>query len=93
MDAHTTDRYWRGFAVGGIVFLAIGMLWLGLGQPRPAHAQVPDSGAQRMQMIREQQFTNQKLDVVIKLLTDIRDQSAEKQDEKRDSGKAKSIQP
>lgn len=93
MDARTTDRFWRGFAVGGITFLAVGILWFGSAQIRPAFAQVPDSGAQRMQMIREQQFTNQKLDVVIKLLTDIRDQSAEKQDEKRDSGKAKSKQP
>ena len=89
MDAHTTDRFWRGFVVGGIVFLAIGMLWLGLGQPRPAYAQVPDSGAQRMQMIREQQTTNQKLDAIVKLLTEIRDQGADKSDEKKDAGKGK----
>lgn len=89
MDARTTDRYWRGFAVGGIAFLAIGVLWLGLGQPQPAYAQVPDSGAQRMQMIHEQQLTNQKLDTIVKLLTDIRDQGAEKSGEKKDAGKKK----
>jgi hypothetical protein len=87
MDARMSDRFWRGFVVGGIAFLAIGMLWLGTGQPRTALAQVPDSGAQRLQMIHEQQLTNQKLDIVVKLLTDIRDQGADKTGEKKDASK------
>lgn|GEM_PF-6936033 len=42
----------------------------------PALAQLPDSGAQRVRMIGELQGVNAKLDAVIKLLTQIKDQKA-----------------
>jgi hypothetical protein len=42
-------------------------LWTG-GPLQPAHAQIPDAGAQRLAMIDELRSTNRKLDQLIQLL-------------------------
>ena len=43
--------------------------------PQPALAQVPDSGAQRNEMIAQQRVTNDKLTEIAGLLREIRDRS------------------
>ncbi len=70
------QRLWPGFVLG-LACAAVGMLvWVGLVDPRPAYAQVPDSGKQRQIMIAELQTANKQLGQVVKLLTEIRNQDA-----------------
>jgi len=69
------------WAVTGLAVLALGAAWMGLA-PRPALAQVPDSGAQRDRMIAELKAMNGKLDTMIKLLAELRDQGAKEKQEK-----------
>jgi len=61
----------------GAVGLFVGV-WLLAVRPAPATAQIPDSGRQRVEMIRELREINQQLKEVTKLLKDIRDQGREK---------------
>lgn len=56
---------------------AVGLLEL-VRTPTPAVAQIPDSGYQRQQMIRELQAINAKLDKMTRLLAEIRDLQARK---------------
>ena len=49
------------------------VLWRGVSAPPAAYAQVPDSGAQRNELIKQQRVTNQKLAQIVQLLTEIRD--------------------
>lgn len=65
--------FWRGFLAGLATLVLAGLLWHAAGQPPPVYAQIPDSGAQRNQMIKEQAVTNQKLTQIIELLREIRD--------------------
>jgi hypothetical protein len=53
-----------------IVLQSLTLLGQWTGSPRiaPASAQIPDPGAQRLQMVDEQKATNQKLDRLINLL-------------------------
>lgn len=53
-----------------------------IARPPAALAQIPDAGAQRIQMLREQQTTNQKLTEVVALLREIRDLQAGSSDAK-----------
>ncbi len=74
-----------GLAAGVLVLTGL-LLGQGALTPRPAVAQIPDSGAQFQQMIAELKDANRKLDSVVGLLKEIRDASAgEKKDQ---SGKA-----
>jgi type II secretory pathway component PulM len=73
----------HGFLLGGAAFLLLGLLWQGISAPPPAHAQVPDSGAQRQRMIKEMVTTNEKLTEVVNLLKQIRDQTAGDSDSKQ----------
>ena len=68
-----------GWVVVALATLAIATAWTGL-TPRPAYAQVPDSGAQREKMIVELKAMNAKLDAAVKLLTELRDQGKSKKD-------------
>jgi hypothetical protein len=72
MNTHSRRSWWTGFALGGLAMLVAGVLWSAA--PRPAYAQVPDSGAQRFEMIRELQASNRKLAEIADLLRQIRDQ-------------------
>jgi hypothetical protein len=76
-----SHRFWAAYLLGGLTVVIAGLLWQGLGRPPTAYAQVPDSGAQRYEMINEQRTTNQKLTEVVTLLREIRDlQAAPKKD-------------
>ncbi len=72
------------FALGGVAVGAASLLWQGLATPRPAYAQVPDSGAQRNDMIRELQESNKKLTEIAGLLRQIRDGQKADKDRKPD---------
>jgi hypothetical protein len=73
--------YWSAYVVGGVTVLLAGLLWQGLSAPPAALAQIPDSGSQRLEMIKELQLSNQKLAEITGLLREIRDlQAGEKKD-------------
>lgn len=75
-------RRWK--VVSAMLAGAVGFVVLAgrLEAPRDAVAQVPDAGSQRMQMIRELEASNRKLGEIAQLLREIRDQRADKRDEK-----------
>ena len=75
MVAEYGKRRWSSFLLGAGVMLVAGGLWLSLSSPRPALAQVPDSGAQRNAMIKELRGINGKLGEVADLLREIRDEA------------------
>jgi hypothetical protein len=79
---HRTRRFWSAFVLGGLTVLAAGLLWQGLSKPQVAYAQVPDSGAQRYEMITELRTSNRKLTEVVALLKEIRDLQAAPKKEK-----------
>jgi hypothetical protein len=64
----TLDRFTRGVLVALTVLLTIIVIELWAGRPTmtpEARAQVPDSGAQRNQMIEETRRTNQLLEQIL----------------------------
>jgi len=74
MSAMTPRRgFWPAYLLGGLTVLAAGLLWQGLARPPAAYGQVPDSGAQRNEMIIELRTSNQKLAEIATLLREIRD--------------------
>jgi len=66
-------RFWAPYLLGLATMLFVGLLWRGASSPPPAFAQIPDSGAQRVQMIAELRTANKKLTEIAKLLGEIRD--------------------
>ncbi len=74
--SHPTRRFWPAYLLGGLTVLAAGLLWQGLSKPPAAYGQVPDSGAQRYEMIAELRTSNQKLTEIAALLREIRDLQA-----------------
>lgn len=70
-------RFRASYIAGGITVLAAVLLWQGLSTPRPAYAQVPDSGRQRKEMIDELRTANKKLTEIAGLLRQIRDGQAD----------------
>ncbi len=68
-----TQRLWTAYLLGVLTVAGAMLLTQGLA-PRPAYAQLPDSGAQRNEMILEQKATNQKLTEILAVLKEIRDQ-------------------
>ncbi len=87
-----SDSFWRGFLLGGATLLVTGLLWQGVSRPPPAYGQVPDSGAQRLRLIREMVTTNQKLTEAVDLLKQIRDNTADDSSAKK-RGKPSSVRP
>jgi hypothetical protein len=69
--------YWPGFVLGLCVAALLATGWIALSDPPTALAQVPDSGAQRLEMIKEQRQTNAQLKEIAGLLREIRDQGRE----------------
>jgi hypothetical protein len=63
-------------AAGGL------FLWPGLAAPRVAYAQIPDSGAQLNEMIKELRVSNQKLTDIAAVLREIRDAQPKKDKDK-----------
>lgn len=62
--------------------------WVDWSYVTPTYAQVPDSGAQRTQMIDQQKATNDKLDKIIDLLQSGKLQVVvQKSDDGKDAGK------
>ena len=75
----------RRGALGVLVVLAVAICGYALFAPRVALAQLPDSGAQRNEMIRELQDSNRKLAEIATLLREIRDQGAAKEAARKDN--------
>lgn len=67
-------RFSTALLLGIGVGVGIIMLMQPLLSPPAAHAQLPDSAAQRVEMLAEQKITNQKLTEIAALLREIRDQ-------------------
>lgn len=74
MKNGTSARRFRPAYLLGIA-TAIGFAAMVGAVARPP-AQIPDAGAQRIQLLREQQTTNQRLTEVVALLREIRDLQA-----------------
>jgi len=74
MIAHDRNRrFWTPYLLGLATMLFVGLLWRGASSPPPAFAQIPDSGAQRVQMIAELRTANKRLTEIAKILGEIRD--------------------
>ena len=83
MQAITTNGHYRSaYVLGAATVLAGVLMWSGLSAPRVAYAQVPDSGSQRNEMIKELRTSNQKLTEIAGLLREIRDAQAPDKDKK-----------
>lgn len=78
--------FWRGYLLGLATLVLAGLLWQAVIQPPAVYAQIPDSGAQRNHMIKEQAVTNQKLTQVVDLLREIRDLNKAESAAKRAGG-------
>lgn len=82
-------RTWLPYVLGCITVLVAGLLWQGLSNPPAAYGQIPDSGAQQAEMIKELRASNQKLTEIAGYLREIRDaQTAEKKDKSGKTGAA-----
>ncbi len=66
-------RVWSAYLLGMLTVALAALAWQGLAA-RPAYAQVPDSGAQRLEMVSELKLSNQRLGEIAGLLREIRDQ-------------------
>jgi hypothetical protein len=73
-SVHRSHRFWPAFLLGIATALFALVAWHTM-SPQPALAQVPDSGAQRNEMIAQQKLTNEKLAEITGLLREIRDRS------------------
>ena len=73
MRMKPTKRDWSGFLLGVCTALLAGVLWLGISSPPPAFGQIPDSGAQRGEMIMELRGVNRQLKEIAGILREIRD--------------------
>lgn len=70
---HAVRRGGAPLVIGAALMLALLLVWQAVTAPPPALAQVPDAGMQRNEMILQLKAANQKLDVMIGLLKEIRD--------------------
>ncbi len=85
MSATSPKRgFWAAYMLGGLTVLAAALLWQGLGRPTAAYGQVPDSGAQRQEMIVELRASNQKLSEIAGVLREIRDLESSKKDKEKE---------
>ena len=72
----STRRFRPAYLLGIAAAIGLAAMVGAVALPPPAPAQIPDSGAQRVRMLKEQQVTNQKLTEVVALLREIRDLQA-----------------
>ena len=72
MSTEQRGHFWLGVCAGTGVCTLLAAAWLTLFRPPAALAQVPDSGAQRVAMIKELRESNTKLAEIAGLLRDIR---------------------
>jgi len=77
------------FLLGVVATMLVGSLWLYLTAPPPAFGQLPDSGAQRQEQIKEQKEANRKLAEIADLLRDIRDDARKERAAKSGSAEPK----
>ena len=68
-------KWWSAYALGALTLALVGLGAWAL-RPVPAYAQIPDSGAQRLEMITELRTSNQKLTEILGVLREIRDLQA-----------------
>ncbi len=73
MTGFRGGSFLTGFAFGAAALLACVLVWGELSRPGVALAQVPDSGAQRAQMIAELKTANIRLGEMLVVLREIRD--------------------
>jgi len=65
---HRNERWWR-IALTILVVVTCLRVWIAdLRFSEPAHAQIPDAGAQRMALVQELRRTNARLTEVVELL-------------------------
>jgi hypothetical protein len=86
MSVTVRGRTVRLGLAAGVLVLAGLLLGQGALTPRPAVAQIPDSGAQFQQMIAELKDVNRKLDTIVGVLKEI--QHAQTGEKKDQGGKA-----
>jgi hypothetical protein len=87
MFSNVPRQTWTAIFAGvSIAILVFFVFWIAP-SPQKAHAQVPDSGLQRQQMIDELRASNRKLDEIAALLREIRDNKTG--DEKKPAPTAK----
>ncbi len=72
----STRRFRPAYLLGIATAIGLAAMVGAVARPPTALAQIPDSGAQRVRMIKEQQLTNQKLTEVVTLLREIRNLQA-----------------
>ncbi len=68
--------FWSSYILALATVLAGLLLWHGLATPPAAYAQIPDSGAQFNEMIKEIRISNQKLTEIAGYLREMRDAQA-----------------
>lgn len=67
------SAHWPAVLLGSGAALVAVVLWHGVAWSPPAYGQIPDSGEQRNEMIRELRESNQKLKEIADILRDIRE--------------------
>ena len=83
-------HFWQSFLFGAGTIILVGALWLTMSSPPPAYGQIPDSGAQRIEMIKELRAMNSKLDEISGYLREIRDDARKQMSAKdKDADKPK----
>lgn len=76
MTKHTDHgRLWMPLLLATAALLLAGMFYSGGARPQPVYGQLPDSGAQRNEMIRELRKVNMHLAEMTGLLREIRDEA------------------
>lgn len=80
-ETRTGRKLWP-YVLGCVTVLLAGLLWSGLSSSQVAYAQVPDSGAQFNEMIKELRISNQKLTEIAGYLHEMRDAQAADRKEK-----------
>ncbi len=81
--AEPKRKFWVGCACGACAAVILLVAWLGLVSPPAALAQIPDSGDQRLQMIKELKESNRQLTEIAGLLREIRDDARKDKTDKR----------
>jgi len=78
LDSALKNRSRTPFLLGAATTLLGILLWSQLSAPAPAYAQLPDSAAQRNEMVQELRAMNGRLAEITGLLREIRDDARQK---------------
>ena len=71
---HKSEHFaWPRLLIGATIVLLLALTWFNFSAPPAALGQVPDSGAQRLDMIRELRTANTRLAEIVTLLQEVRD--------------------